>query len=235
MKKIMIILSVFILLDVSLFAFGLDVEYKDFKLLENEKERGVLSIEIDQSISISENFGVGFVINFNPIFLSSSEITLDKNFQFTGSISYKDILFYFKKDIKEYSKIIGLQKKYSQYKKMGIEFLLPYNHYYYEDNSVYLKENKSIILIIEDQFLKNDQNFSFFIQEKLKFSEINSYIKNQNYNEFINTEISISIQNKIGVQSGYFNCGVLNTINITNSSKTKLDFNNLEIFIGFRF
>jgi len=235
MKKIMIILSVFILLDVSLFAFGLDVEYKDFKLLEDEKERGVLSIEIDQSISISKNFGVGFVINFNPRFLSSSEITLDKNFQFTGSISYKDILFYFKKDTQIFTPIIGIQKKYSKYKKMGIEFLLPYNHYYYEDNQIYLNKNKAIILIIEDQFLKIDKDFSFFIQEKLKFSEIDSYIKNESYNEFINTEISISIQNKIGVQSGYFNCGVLNTINITNLSKTKLDFNNLEIFIGFRF
>ncbi|MCF7795629.1 hypothetical protein K9M42_00880 [Patescibacteria group bacterium] len=235
MKKIMIILPVFILLNASLFAFGLDMEYQNFNLLEEKKEKGVLNIEINQSIPITENFGTEFIINFNPIFLDDSEVILDKNFQFTGSISYKDILFYFKKDIKEYLKIIGIQKKYSQYKKMGIEFLLPYNHYSYENNSIYLNKNKAVIFIIEDQFFKNNENFSIFIKEKLKFEEINSYVKNENYNEFINSKIDISIQNKIGVQSGYFNCGVLNTININTPLKTKLDFNDSKLFVGFKF
>ena len=231
MKKVMIILLTFLMLVTSLFATGIDVEYSGSVLEENGE---FLEFEINHSVLIYENFGVGIELNFNSE-LKNNEIIFDNNFNFLGGISYKDMLFYFKKDTLNFSPKIGIQKKSSLYKKFGIELIIPYIHYYYENDAVYFQEKKSIIFLIEDQVNLNNYNSSFFIKEELEFSKVDSFKKNINQEEFIGNDINISIRNKIGFQSGYFKVGVSNVIHINSEEKTKLDLNNLQIFVGFKF
>ncbi len=230
MKKIVIILLIFLILVTSLFATGIDVEY----IRGASGESGeFLEFEINQNVSIYKNFGIEIELNFNSE-LKNNEIIFNNDFKFLGGISYKDMLFYFKKDTLNFSPKIGVQKKSSLYKKFGIELIIPYTHYYYENNFVYFQEKKSIIFLIEDQ-VSLDNNSSFFIKEEIEFSKIDSFKKSKNQEEFIGNNINISIRNKIGFQSGYFKIGVSNIIKLNSNEKNKLDLDNLQIFVGFKF
>lgn len=230
MKKVMIIFLAFIMLEVSLFATGIDVEYGKDLAGGNE----FLEFEINQNVSIYKNFGIDLELNFNSK-LKNNEIILNKDFKFLGGVSYKDMLFYFKKDMLIISPIIGIQKKSSLYKNFGIELIIPYIHYYYENDSVYFQEKKSIIFKIEDQINLNIHDSSFFIKEEIEFSKIDFFKKNTNQEESVGSDINISIRNKIGFQSGYFKIGISNVIKLNSKEETKLDLNNLQIFIGFKF
>jgi hypothetical protein len=231
MKKIMVILITFIMLSESLFATGIGVEYcRDFSGENNE----FLEFEIKENFLIYENFGIGVGFNFNSE-LKNKEIVFDENFEFSGGVSYKDILFYFKKDNLNFSPGLGIQKRSSLYKNFGIELMLPFLNYYYENNSIYYQEKNSITFIMEDQIILDNYDFSFFIKEEVELYKISSFKKNIEYEESIGNEIIISVRNKIGFNTGYFNVGVSNEIIINSEEKTKLDLKNTQLFVGFKF
>ena len=231
MKKIMIILLMFLTLVTSLFATGIGVEYcGDFS---GEKNK-FLEFEIDQTISIYENFGANLKLNFSSE-LKNEEIIFNNDFEFLGGVSYKDMLFYFKKDTLNFSPKLGLQKKSSLHQKFGVELIIPYIHYYYKDNAVYFQEKKSITFLIEDRIELNNKSSSFFIKEELEFSKIDSFKKNILREEFIGDETNVFVKSKIGFQTGYFKIGVSNIIEINSNRKTKLDLKNTQFFVGFEF
>jgi hypothetical protein len=230
MRKIMIILLTFMLAG-SLFATGIGVEYCR-GLSEGANE--FLKFEIKQVFPIYENFGIGIELDFNSE-LKNEEIIFNNDFKFSGGVSYKDILFYFKKDTLNFSPKLGIQKQSSLYKNFGIELMIPYTHYYYENNSVYYQEKKSITFVIEDQISLDNQNFNIFIKEELEFYKTDSFKKNIEYEESIGDELIISIRSKAGFSSGYFNAGISNEITINSEEKTKLDLNNIQVFVGFKF
>jgi hypothetical protein len=88
---------------------------------------------------------------------------------------------------------------------------------------------------MEDQIILDNYDFSFFIKEEVELYKISSFKKNIEYEESIGNEIIISVRNKIGFNTGYFNVGVSNEIIINSEEKTKLDLKNTQLFVGFKF